>query len=178
MEYYRDEEGKLTKLSQQNVDTGMGFERMCSILQQVPSVYDTDIFQPLLQVINKYFGTDSQTQHQMRKRIIADHARTAYMLINDGLLPSNIGAGYVLRMIIRRMTYNSILLKELSITDYQKCMEELLEASSFLRDFNKKEIIRVIMEEISLFQKTIKNGMQILKGYLEQAKTSQEKIIS
>ena len=89
MEYYRDEAGKLSKLTQQNVDTGMGFERMCSVLQHVESVYETDLFTPMLQVIARLTGS-TYTDHIKPFRIIADHARTAFMLINDGLLPSNI----------------------------------------------------------------------------------------
>jgi alanyl-tRNA synthetase len=100
----------LSKLNKQNVDTGMGFERMCQVLQGKDSVYDTDLFKNALQTLEKHTEL-AATSSPRRFRIIADHARTAFMLINDGLIPSNIAAGYVLRMIIRRMIYNAVLLQ-------------------------------------------------------------------
>lgn len=158
MEYYRDEAGKLSKLTQQNVDTGMGFERMCSVLQHVESVYETDLFTPMLQVIARLTGS-TYTDHIKPFRIIADHARTAFMLINDGLLPSNIWAGYVLRMIIRRMVFNIKLLGDIS---YENIIKELLESVKDLRAFDQEEIIRVMMEEINLFNKTVREWHAIL----------------
>jgi alanyl-tRNA synthetase len=91
MEYYRDEQGVLTKLTKQNVDTGMGFERMYSVLQQKETIFETDLFLPAIQVIEKTTQL-TYVDNQKRCRIIVDHARTSFMLINDGLLPSNIGA--------------------------------------------------------------------------------------
>lgn len=171
MEYYRDENWTLTKLTKQNVDTWMWFERMCSVLQGKSSVYETDLFFPMLEVISKYTW-QSYTDNQHRFRIIADHARTAFMLVNDWLIPSNIWAGYVLRMIIRRMTYNLLLTgrkegffeKEENMTPF---LSDLLNSISTLRNFNQPEILRVITSEIELFQKTIKNWMQILKKSLD-----------
>jgi len=155
----------LTKLSKQNVDTGMGFERMCKVLQEKSSVYDTDLFIPAIQVIEKHIGL-SYVANQRRFRIIADHARTAFMLVNDGLVPSNVGAGYVLRMIIRRMVYNMMLLQELSIDKWAFFLHDLLASFKGLREFKEAEIVRVVMEEIKLFQKTIQTGKKILEELL------------
>ena len=177
MEYYRDDAGKLTKLSKQNVDTGMGFERMCTVLQQKSSVYETDLFQPMIKVITSSIKhathkNFSHEEHDKRVRIIADHARTSFMLINDGLIPSNVGTGYVLRMIIRRMTYNLMLLRELSTDEYQLFIADLLASVQFLRPFKHEEIMRVMMNEITLFHKTIKHGMQILATIVDELKQS------
>ena len=104
MQYNRKSDGSLEKLPQTHVDTGMGFERLCMVLQGVQSNYDTDIFQPLIQKIaslsNKTYGIDEKDDIAMR--VIADHLRAVSFSIADGQLPSNTGAGYVIRRILRR----------------------------------------------------------------------------
>lgn len=165
MEYYRDESWKLSKLSKQNVDTGMGFERMCSVLQEKSTVYETDLFASAIMVIEKYSELKYK-DNQKRFRIIADHARTAFMLINDGLIPSNIAAGYVLRMIIRRLVYNMMLLKDISLQEYQSFLQDILYTYKDLRNFNQSEILRVMLEEITSFKKTIQNGMLQLRNMI------------
>lgn len=88
MEFYRDDKGKLTKLKNQNVDTGMGFERMSKVLQHKETVFDTDIFSPLLALIEKTLGI-TYKGNERRCRIIADHIRTSFFLIADDIIPSN-----------------------------------------------------------------------------------------
>jgi alanyl-tRNA synthetase len=104
IEFNRQSNGKLTKLPAQHVDTGMGFERLCMVLQQKKSNYDTDIFQPLIQQIarltSKVYGENKEADIAMR--VIADHLRAVGFAIADGQLPSNTGAGYVIRRILRR----------------------------------------------------------------------------
>ena len=177
MEFYRDENWTLSKLNNHNVDTGMWFERMCCVMQQKESVYDTDVFSASLKKLEELTGI-SYSQQTRRFRIIADHARTAFMLINDWLIPSNIAAWYVLRMIIRRMTYNIMLLKETDLNWYQKICTELLATFKGLREFNESEIIRVITEEIKTFLKTIQNGKTILEEMIEKEKKNQNKSLS
>ena len=177
MEFYRDESWTLSKLNNHNVDTGMWFERMCCVMQQKESVYDTDVFSASLKKLEELTGI-SYSQQTRRFRIIADHARTAFMLINDGLIPSNIAAWYVLRMIIRRMTYNIMLLKETDLNWYQKICTELLATFRGLREFNESEIIRVIMEEIKTFLKTIQNGKTILEEMIAKENKNQNKFLS
>jgi alanyl-tRNA synthetase len=147
----------------------MGFERMCCVLQEKVSVYDTDLFISAIQTIETYVGL-SYASHQRRFRIVADHARTAFMLINDGLIPSNVGAGYVLRMIIRRMVYNVMLLHEISLATYADFLRALLSSFHGLRTFKEEEIVRILLDEIKLFQKTIQNGMQILYDIISKTK--------
>lgn len=104
IQFFRDENGKLTNLPDQHVDTGMGFERICAVLQEKKSNYDADIFTPLLEQISgmcgKPYGRDLETDIAMR--VIADHIRAVSFSIADGASPSNDGRGYVVRRILRR----------------------------------------------------------------------------
>jgi alanyl-tRNA synthetase len=102
IQYNRDESGKLHVLPAKHVDTGMGFERITSILQGVRSNYDTDIFKPLIARIAELSGRDYSGADAVAMRVISDHARALTIAIGDGALPSNEGAGYVLRRILRR----------------------------------------------------------------------------
>lgn len=88
MEFYRDEQGKLTKLKNQNVDTGMGFERMAKVLQKKETVFDTDIFDSLLFLIERTLDI-TYTGNERRCRIVVDHIRTAFLLIHNAIIPSN-----------------------------------------------------------------------------------------
>ena len=104
MQFYQDPEGKRTPLPRPNIDTGMGLERAALILQDASSIYETDLFVPIVQRVsqlaNKPYGKDEETDVAIR--VVAEHARAAAFLISDGVVPSNEGRGYVLRRIIRR----------------------------------------------------------------------------
>ena len=176
MEFYRDEKGILTKLAQQNVDTGMGLERMCKVLQDKPSVYETDLFAPFLKVLET-FTELSYADHQRKFRIIADHFRTAFMLINDGLTPSNVGSGYVLRMIVRRGYYNLFLLKKMMKAELESFIAQAFGAFKGLRNFDEAMITKVLLTEIAQFEKTIHNGEKILNELLEKLTISGEKTL-
>ena len=104
MQYNRKADGILEKLPNTHVDTGMGFERLCMVMQGVQSNYDTDVFQPLIQVIAKKAGKTygAEEKADIAMRVIADHLRAISFSIADGQLPSNTGAGYVIRRILRR----------------------------------------------------------------------------
>ena len=169
MEFYRDEKGKFSKLSQHNVDTGMGFERLCKVLQRKESIYETDLFAPFISLLEKttwlaYHG------NERKMRIVADHLRTAFMLINDGLTPSNVGAWYVLRMIIRRCYYNLILLKKLTDQELSNFIKESFIAFKGLREFDEERIKKVLVNEIWQFEKTITKGEGILNDLLKQTR--------
>lgn len=152
MEYYRDDTGILTKLPSQNVDTGMWFERMCLVLQDTTSPYDTDVFQPAIHILEKSLDI-SYDNHARRMRIIADHCRTALSLIAENLQPSNEGRGYVLRMLIRRMYYNIVLLK--NTADADSLFEQLVSFFWFT-EWHKA----ILVKEIQQFQKTLSNGQK------------------
>ena len=102
IQFNRDESGRLDPLPAKHVDTGMGFERMCTLLQGAGSSYETDLFQPLIARICELTELDSDGDHRVAMRVVADHVRALTFAIADGALPSNDGAGYVLRRILRR----------------------------------------------------------------------------
>ena len=102
IQYNRDETGALQPLPEKHVDTGMGFERMCSFLQGAESNYETDVFQPLIGRIAELTGKEYGGEHRVPMQVIADHVRTLSFAMADGVMPSNEGRGYVLRRILRR----------------------------------------------------------------------------
>ena len=102
IQFNRDTEGALHPLPDKHVDTGLGFERICTVLQGVESTYDTDLFRPILAAIGEVTGKPYNDEHRVAMRVIADHIRTLCFAIADGVLPSNEGRGYVLRRILRR----------------------------------------------------------------------------
>ena len=102
IQYNRDETGALQPLPEKHVDTGMGFERMCSLLQGAESNYETDVFQPLIGRIAELTGKEYGGEHRVPMQVIADHVRALSFTMADGAMPSNEGRGYVLRRILRR----------------------------------------------------------------------------
>ena len=102
IQYNRDETGALESLPEKHVDTGMGFERMCSLLQGAESNYETDVFQPLIDRIAELTGKEYGGEHRVSMQVIADHVRALSFAMADGAMPSNEGRGYVLRRILRR----------------------------------------------------------------------------
>lgn len=164
MEYYRDEEGNLTKLKQQNVDTGMGLERTITVLNGYESVYDSDVFSNLKEKIEELSGK-KYDDYKESFRIIMDHVRTSTFILGDnhGIVPSNVGAGYVLRRLIRRairhlrklelMEDNLVKLAEVVINDYQSVYHELSK--------NKEIIFKELEKEGVKFGKTIKDGEKL-----------------
>ena len=102
IQFNRDADGVLHPLPDKHVDTGMGFERICTVLQGMESTYDTDLFQPILAAIGEISGRPYNDENRVAMRVIADHVRTLCFAVADGVLPSNEGRGYVLRRILRR----------------------------------------------------------------------------
>ncbi len=164
MEYYRSEEGELTKLKQQNVDTGMGLERTITVLNHLESVYDSDIFAGIKSKLEELSGKKYE-DYKSSFRIIMDHVRTSTFILGDdhGIVPSNIGAGYVLRRLLRRAIRH---LKKLEINDY--VLSDL--ASIYIKEYDSvyselprnKEFIFVEMEkEYNKFSKTLKDGERL-----------------
>ena len=115
IQYNRKNSGELVLLPKKHVDTGMGFERLCMVLQQKTSNYDTDIFQPVIREISALTGIDygQSEKTDIAMRVIADHLRAISFAIADGQLPSNNKAGYVIRRILRRaVRYNYTFLAQ------------------------------------------------------------------
>lgn len=175
MENNRLANGSLVPLKEKNIDTGMGFERLCMVLQGKQSNYDTDVFQPLIQEIalkcNTPYGKDEKKDIAMR--VIADHLRAVSFAIADGLLPSNAKAGYVIRRILRRairygytfLSFNEPFICTLVDTLVNQMGEQYEELKR-----GKDLIIKVIKEEETAFLKTLANGIVKFEKYIEEHK--------
>jgi len=180
MEFNRKADGSLEKLPAQHVDTGMGFERLCMALQGKTSNYDTDVFMPLIREIEtitgaKYTTNDvtgiSEEQNKMNIaiRVVADHVRAVAFAIADGQLPSNTGAGYVIRRILRRaIRYGFTFLgtKEPFIYKLVETLSEQM-GDSFLEIRTQKALCsNVIREEENSFLKTLDQGLILLDAVI------------
>lgn len=156
MEYFKDSNGKYSKLEKKNVDTGLGLERMTFILQGKETPYDTEIFEPIMKKLEELQKIDSIES----RRIIAEHMRSSMMIICDGGKPSNVDRGYILRRLIRRMIRHmnklQINLEELS-TLIDINVENLKEMYPDLAK-NSKIIKETIIEEKDKFVKTLTHG--------------------
>lgn len=165
MQYNRDEEGNLTPLPKPNIDTGMGLERITSIMQGVDTNFDTDLFVPLLQYVEELSGKEyHKDERGFAFRVIADHARACSFLIADGVLPSNEGRGYVLRRILRRAVRlgKTIGLDEPFLYKFVakvgelmgEAYPEIIEHQSFIES--------IIRNEEERFFQTLQDGMKIV----------------
>jgi len=176
MEFNRKSDGSLHSLPAKHIDTGMGFERITAALQGKKSNYDTDIFQPSIQAIEKmtgvkYEGTDSKSDIAMR--VISDHIRTVSFSIADGQLPSNTGAGYVIRRILRRAiryAYSFLNAKEALI--YLLVPVLVKQMGSYFKELGAQEelIGRVIREEEDSFLRTLAKGIDRLENIAAESK--------
>ena len=113
MEFNRDAEGRVAPLEKKNIDTGMGLERMAQILQRVPNNYETDLVRPLMDEAARLAGTDydaADDRQRLALKVIADHTRAVTYLVSDGVTPSNVGRGYVVRRLLRRVVMKGRLL--------------------------------------------------------------------
>ncbi len=173
MEFNRKADGSLEKLPAQHVDTGMGFERLCMVLQDKKSNYDTDVFTPLIERIEKVttskYGTSEKVD--IAVRVIADHVRAVSFSIADGQLPSNTGAGYVIRRILRRaIRYGFTFLntKEPFIHKLVATLSDQMgEAFPELKS-QKSLIENVIREEEQSFLRTLDQGLVLLEKIIEE----------
>ncbi|MEN8856740.1 MAG: alanine--tRNA ligase [Flavobacteriaceae bacterium] len=180
MQYNRKANGTLEDLPAKHIDTGMGFERLCMVLQDVKSNYDTDVFTPLIREIetisNVKYGKDVQTDIAIR--VIVDHVRAVAFSIADGQLPSNTGAGYVIRRILRRaVRYGFTFLgkKEAFIYRLVDVLSKKM-GSAFPELKAQKQLIEnVIKEEEASFLRTLDQGLVLLDGIIQASDT---KIIS
>jgi alanyl-tRNA synthetase len=168
MEFNRKADGSLEKLPAQHVDTGMGFERLVRAIEAKTSNYDTDVFVPSIQFIERHSGikyefSDSKTDIAMR--VMADHIRAICFTIADGQLPANNGAGYVIRRILRRAVryqYQFLNLKEPFLCKLAEIIADSF-SNVFPELFAQKEfVVKVIREEELSFLRTLENGIKKL----------------
>lgn len=173
MQYQRKADGSLESLPAKHIDTGMGFERLAMVLQGKSSNYDTDVFQPTIQKLEQIsgikYGTAEKTDIAIR--VVVDHLRAVAFAIADGQLPSNTGAGYVIRRILRRAIsygYRFLGLNEPFI--YQLYPILKAEMGDFFPELVKQETIvtGVIREEEASFLRTIEQGLNRLNQIIEQ----------
>ncbi|AJH16379.1 alanine--tRNA ligase [Myroides profundi] len=179
MEFNRKADGSLEKLPAQHVDTGMGFERLCMVLQGVQSNYDTDVFSPLIAKVSELTGgkytmkakDDEEEKINIAIRVIVDHVRAVAFAIADGQLPSNNGAGYVIRRILRRaIRYAFTFLDKKEPFIYE--LVEVLSAQMgafFPEITSQKELVKnVIKEEETSFLRTLEQGLHLLDNVIKQ----------
>ena len=169
-----DGNGNYTELTQKNIDTGMGLERLAVVVQDVDSVFDIDTMKAIRDEICKLAGTQYQTneKNDISIRLITDHIRSSTFLISDGVMPSNEGRGYVLRRIIRRAARHGRLLgidgqflAKLSETVINESKDGYPEL-----DEKKEFIFKVLTEEENKFNKTIDQGLNILSDMMDKMK--------
>ncbi|MDG1023935.1 MAG: alanine--tRNA ligase [Flavobacteriaceae bacterium] len=176
IEFNRKADGSLEKLPQKHIDTGMGFERLCMVLQNTTSNYDTDVFTPIIREIetltNSSYGMSENTDRAIR--VIADHVRTVCFAIADGQLPSNNGAGYVIRRILRRaIRYGFTFLnqKEPFIHRLVKTLSQQM-GTAFPELIREQQLaFNVIREEENSFLKTLDQGLVLLESIMANSKT-------
>ncbi|WP_457616364.1 alanine--tRNA ligase [Lutibacter sp.] len=172
MEYNRKADGSLEKLAAQHVDTGMGFERLCMVLQNVQSNYDTDVFTPLIREIeaitNNKYNVNEETDIAIR--VIADHVRAVAFAIADGQLPSNNGAGYVIRRILRRaIRYGFTFLNKKEPFIYKLVNTLSKQMGTYFPELKAQSqlITNVIKEEEHSFLRTLEQGLILLDGIIK-----------
>ncbi len=184
MQYEKHHDGSLTPLKQKNVDTGWGLERILAFLNGTKDVYQTDLFTSAIAYIEKSantkYGEDEAKTKSMR--IVSDHIRTSVMLIGDEakLLPSNTGAGYILRRLIRRAVRHGRVLglkKENLLKIAEIYIDEVYNDSYPLLVKNKSFIIQELQKEIERFESTLENGMKELNKILTTVKNDNKKTI-
>ena len=185
MQYEKHKDGKLTPLSKKNVDTGWGLERNLAFLNGTKDVYKTDLFIPAIAYIEKASGKKYDEDETLTRsiRVLADHMRTSVMLIGDEarLVPSNTGAGYVLRRLIRRaVRHGRILgLKTEDLLNVAKTyMDEVYSESFPNLATNREFVLTELKKEIDRFTATIENGMKEFVKILDRTVASSDKCIS
>jgi alanyl-tRNA synthetase len=184
MEFNRKADGSLEKLPAKHVDTGMGFERLCMALQGVTSNYDTDVFTPLIEKVEQITGlkytsnevhdiSEEQNKINIAIRVVVDHVRAVAFAIADGQLPSNTGAGYVIRRILRRaIRYGFTFLntKEPFVNQLVAVLAQQM--GEFFPEIKAQQqlVTNVIREEEASFLRTLDQGLQLLDQVVAETK--------
>jgi len=174
MEYYKDKNG-YRKLEQQNVDTGLGLERMTMLLQGKETPFDTEIFAPIMEKLESL----AKVSDLQSKRIVAEHLRSSMMIISDGARPSNVDRGYVLRRLIRRMTRHLNKL-QIDLNELEGLVGLTIDNSLEMYpelEKNREVIISTIVEEKNKFVKTLIHGEKEFEKALARAKEAGKNVI-
>src|SRR6056297_717923 len=182
IQFNRKDNGELETLPAKHVDTGMGFERLCMVMQNKSSSYDTDLFQPIISKISEIsgekYGKNDKTDVAMR--VVADHLRAISFSIADGQLPSNTKAGYVIRRILRRAVrygYTYLGQKEAMIYKLVPTLIKIMGDAYPELDEQQELIEKVIKEEENAFLKTLENGIKLLNRVIKRTKENNYKVV-
>ena len=176
MEFYKNEDGTYKKLSQKNVDTGLGLERINMLLQGKETPYDTELFVP---VMDKLLELTPYKENIKSRRIVTEHLRASMMVISDGGRPSNIDRGYILRRLIRRMVRHLNKL-EINLNELSRLVDIYIDTLGKMYPdlvLKKEEIKQVIIDEKDKFVKTLEHGQRELEKVLNRAKQENKTIL-
>ena len=172
MQFYRDEDGKLTPLPKPSIDTGMGLERIAAVVQGVQSNFDSDLFAPLIKKIadmaGKQYGANDKDD--MAMRVIADHSRATAFLVSDGVLPSNEGRGYVLRRIMRRAIRfgRALGFSKPFFAEITSAVVELMQGAYPHLNESRELLTKVGVNEEERFLETLDHGLTMLEDELDR----------
>ncbi len=157
MEYEKRDGMVVGRLSQKNVDTGAGLERLSMVLQKKETIFDTDLFTPLIAACRKSEHTNTRSE-----RIVSDHIRTAVFMITDGVTPSNVDRGYVLRRLIRRAYIHAQRITSETDVFLQNIAQEVMRHTSYsgVYLFRQKEVLSLLTEELKKFKETLGRGLR------------------
>ncbi len=180
IQYNRDEKGTMHELPAKHVDTGMGFERVCAVLQGKSSNYDTDIFTPILKQIEGISGVKYKAaEHQIAMRVIADHIRALTFAIADGATPGNEGRGYVLRRILRRASRygRKLNLNEPFLYKLVGILVETMGSVFTEIETNQSNIEKIIKAEEESFNITLDRGIELFENIVKTVNDKRIKVI-
>ncbi len=169
MTYYMDEQGKMTPLPQKNIDTGMGLERITTVVEQVNNVFETDLFKPLIEETRRLINQEDKVV----ERIISDHIRGITFLMADGVIPTNDGRGYVLRRLIRRAERKTFEkgIKEPFLYNLVPKVIEIMESFYPELVYKRDFIMKILKREEEQFLRTLEQGLYLLDSLAREGKT-------
>ena len=181
MQYNTAPDGETTPLAKPSVDTGMGLERLVMLVQGGRTMYDTDLFQPIIQMVAGLAGVryDRDPQTDKALRVIADHLRGAAFLVGDGVLPGNEGRSYVLRRVVRRAVRHARLigLEQPFVGDIASLVIDMYGKNNAELEERRNQIVRVLVHEEESFAKTLASGMNRLQVLTSELRDRGEKVI-
>ncbi|HVC31939.1 MAG TPA: alanine--tRNA ligase [Chloroflexota bacterium] len=182
MQYYTDQTGASTPLPRKNIDTGLGLERLTLLLQGKRTVYETDLFLPIVEraasIAGVTYGVDERTDYSLR--VIADHSRAVTFLIADGVLPSNEGRGYILRRVLRRAIRHGRLLgiQQPFLIETVQVVIDLMAGAYGELGQRQEFILKVVEMEETRFSQTLTAGLSVLDQMIAGARESGQQQLS